>query len=717
MGGRYRLLRPVGSGASAHVYVAEDVRLKRRVALKVLHPALAQDRSFLRRFQMEAQVVAALRHPGIVRVYDWGEEEEDAYLAMELLDGGSLRGLLDTGYRLTVSQAAALGVDVASALAHAHARGLVHRDVKPANLLFDEEGHASVADFGIARALAEASWTEPMGALVGTARYAAPEQLQGSPLDGRADVYALCLVLVECVTGAVPFARDTMLGALMARATQPVPVPEELGPLAPVLRAAGVPGPEDRLTAAELAERIAGAARHLRAPARLPVVGLVVTGTDQPEHTELGQGRRPPEGPGLSVLVDPPVVVDGPALAGVVADPEEDGARPPVPAAPDELEVVPVPVPVEVGPGGGTPPDQVAAGPEQVPEPGSADRPAPPAGPLAPGPVVQGRRSRRRQAKRARRELAERERREARAAKARARPRRWPRRAAALVVVAGASSGGVAAYYYLTLPPPTYSVPSLTGDLPGQAASALGTRHLELVVSGHDWSATTPSGRVLSQFPGRGSRLHAKQVVTVVLSRGPEPVAVPSLATLDLAQARSALVGQRLVLGTVAHVHSMTVPAGSVISWSATGRKVLPGTAVNVVLSAGKPRATVPSSAVGSSYSALASQLAALHLGVHELEQYDSSVAAGLVLSTSPAPGTSQVVGTVVTVDVSLGPHLVTIPSAIVGMSQGAATQYLLKIGLYVSGVQGSPLAAVSGSVPAVGQQVLYGRSIELLAG
>ena len=243
------------------------------------------------------------------------------------------------------------------------------------------------------------------------------------------------------------------------------------------------------------------------------------------------------------------------------------------------------------------------------------------------------------------------------------------------MVVAGASSGGVAAYYYLTLPPPTYSVPSLTGDLPGQAASALGTRHLELVVSGHDWSATTPSGRVLSQFPGRGSRLHAKQVVTVVLSRGPEPVAVPSLATLDLAQARSALVGQRLVLGTVAHVHSMTVPAGSVISWSATGRKVLPGTAVNVVLSAGKPRATVPSSAVGSSYSVLASQLAALHLGVHELEQYDSSVAAGLVLSTSPAPGTSQVVGTVVTVDVSLGPHLVTIPSAIVGMSQGAATQ------------------------------------------
>ncbi|HTW06536.1 MAG TPA: protein kinase, partial [Acidimicrobiales bacterium] len=195
VGGRYRLLRPVGSGGSAHVYVAEDVRLRRRVALKVLHPALAQDRSFQRRFQAEAQTIAGLRHPGIVRVYDWGDDGDDAYLAMELLEGGSLRGLLDTGYRLSPSQVAALGLDIAAALAYAHARGLVHRDIKPANLLFDEESHASVADFGIARALAEASWTEPMGALVGTARYAAPEQLQGVTLDGKADVYALALVL------------------------------------------------------------------------------------------------------------------------------------------------------------------------------------------------------------------------------------------------------------------------------------------------------------------------------------------------------------------------------------------------------------------------------------------------------------------------------------------------------------------------------------------
>ncbi len=293
VGGRYRLLRPIGSGASAHVYVAEDVRLRRSVAVKVLHPALTDDKSFLRRFQAEAQTVAALRHPSIVRVYDWGEDGEQAYLAMELLEGGSLRSLLDTGYRLSVSQVAAVGLDVASALSYAHSRGLVHRDIKPANLLFDEEGHASVADFGIARALAEASWTEPVGAMVGTARYAAPEQLRGLSLDGRADVYALALVLVEAATGSVPFALDTTLGGLIARAGQPIPVPAELGLLAPVLEQAGLAEPDARVSAEELARQISAVARQLRAPARLPLAGLASPGAPKTNaSTPSSLGRR-----------------------------------------------------------------------------------------------------------------------------------------------------------------------------------------------------------------------------------------------------------------------------------------------------------------------------------------------------------------------------------------------------------------------------------------
>src|SRR6202451_1609765 len=179
LGKRYRLLSALGTGASAHVFLAEDVSLQRHVAVKVLHPGLASDAAFLQRFGAEARAVASLNPPHILRVFDWGEDSDGPYLVTEYLGGGSLRDILDRGVRLSHSQAAQLGAEVAQGLAYAHSRGLVHRDIKPANLLFDEEGRVRVADFGVARALAEAAWTEPVGALVGTARYAAPEQLRG----------------------------------------------------------------------------------------------------------------------------------------------------------------------------------------------------------------------------------------------------------------------------------------------------------------------------------------------------------------------------------------------------------------------------------------------------------------------------------------------------------------------------------------------------------
>ena len=185
----------------------------------------------------------------MLRVFDWGEDADGPYLVLEYLGGGSLRDLLDRGVRLSHSQAAQLGTEVAQGLAYAHARGLVHRDIKPANLLFDEEGRVRVADFGVARALAEAAWTEPAGAMVGTARYISPEAAEGKPVDGRADVYSLALVLYEAVTGTVPFVTDTTMGTLMAR----------IG-----ATAAHAPGP---------ARRRAGPGRRPRASARLDAAG------------------------------------------------------------------------------------------------------------------------------------------------------------------------------------------------------------------------------------------------------------------------------------------------------------------------------------------------------------------------------------------------------------------------------------------------------------
>src|SRR4029077_9037450 len=237
LAGRYLLHGAVGTGASGRVYVAEDTRLRRRVAVKVLHAALAEDAAFLRRFRAEAQLAASLHPPHIVTVYDWGEDDVP-FMVLELLEGGSLRSMLDQGETLTVAQTARVGRDVASALEYAHARGILHRDIKPANLLFDEHGIVRVADFGLARALAEASWTEPSGAVFGTARYASPEQALGVQLDARSDLYSLALVIVESVTGRAPFSADTTIGMLTAGTQRSLTAPEEVGPLAPIVERA-----------------------------------------------------------------------------------------------------------------------------------------------------------------------------------------------------------------------------------------------------------------------------------------------------------------------------------------------------------------------------------------------------------------------------------------------------------------------------------------------
>jgi eukaryotic-like serine/threonine-protein kinase len=285
---RYRLLAPIGAGASGRVYVAADVRLRRRVAVKVLHEALADDAGFLRHFRAEAQLAASLHHPNIMGVYDWGEDQVP-FMVLELLPGGSLRGMLDEGMRLTPSQAAYVGEQVADALSYAHARRLVHRDIKPANLLFDEHGTVRVADFGLARALAEASWTEPAGTLVGTARYAAPEQGTGATLDGRADLYALAVVIVEAVTGRVPEVADTPVGTLARRAQASIRAPEEMGALRAVIERAGRSQPGERYPDAEtMGDALSDAANDLPPPGRLTLVGLGSHVAD-PHPTELRQ--------------------------------------------------------------------------------------------------------------------------------------------------------------------------------------------------------------------------------------------------------------------------------------------------------------------------------------------------------------------------------------------------------------------------------------------
>lgn len=270
LGGRYRLIEPVGSGASATVWLADDTSLRRRVAVKVLHRDLANDDAFLKRFHSEALAAAALSNPNIVAVHDWSDDDVP-FLVMEYLGGGSLRSLLDAGSTLSESQTIAIGLDACRGLHYAHRRQLVHRDIKPANLLFGEDRRLRVGDFGLARALADSGLSES-GDLVGTARYASPEQALGERLTDRSDVYSLGLVLIESLTGEPVFSSDTVLSTLTARIDHDVELPEVSPKLESALRAMTVQNPSERQTATQAGMALMEAAQGLPRPKPLPIV-------------------------------------------------------------------------------------------------------------------------------------------------------------------------------------------------------------------------------------------------------------------------------------------------------------------------------------------------------------------------------------------------------------------------------------------------------------
>jgi beta-lactam-binding protein with PASTA domain len=211
--GRYRIVRRLGSGGMANVYLAEDQELGRRVAIKILNDRHAADEQFVERFRREAKNAASLSHPNIVSIYDRGEAEGTYYIAMEYLDGRTLKELIVRNGPAPIRRAIAYAREVLSALRVAHRQGIVHRDIKPHNVLVDSEGRLKVTDFGIARA--GASQMTEVGSIIGTAQYLSPEQARGSTVDHRSDIYSLGIVLYELLTGVAPFSGDTPLEIAM----------------------------------------------------------------------------------------------------------------------------------------------------------------------------------------------------------------------------------------------------------------------------------------------------------------------------------------------------------------------------------------------------------------------------------------------------------------------------------------------------------------------
>jgi len=224
--GRYRVLRRIGSGGMADVWLADDSHLQRRVALKVLHPQFVQDGEFVARFQREAEAAAGLQHPNVVAVFDRGEAEGTPYIAMQYLEGPTLKQLIDRG--LTPEESARLIRQVLEGARFAHRHGVVHRDLKPQNVIVDGEGKATVTDFGIARAgVSEITQT---GSVMGTPHYLSPEQAQGLEVTAVSDLYSIGVMLYEALTGRVPFEGDSAVAVAMKQVSQQPQRPSSINP-------------------------------------------------------------------------------------------------------------------------------------------------------------------------------------------------------------------------------------------------------------------------------------------------------------------------------------------------------------------------------------------------------------------------------------------------------------------------------------------------------
>lgn len=244
--GRYRVTHLIARGGMAQVFRATDLTLNRPVALKVLYPELSVDQNFVERFRREAQAVANLSHPNIVPVFDWGEDEDTYFIVMELVEGTSLAGLLREQRTMSPASAATITAQVAAALAFAHRSGVVHRDVKPGNILITSDNIVKVTDFGIAQAISTEDHLTAAGSVMGTATYFSPEQAEGSLVDGRSDVYSLGVVLFELLAGRPPFVGDSPVAVAGMHVRDAVPSPRQFNP--------GIPSDLEAVTMMALAK-------------------------------------------------------------------------------------------------------------------------------------------------------------------------------------------------------------------------------------------------------------------------------------------------------------------------------------------------------------------------------------------------------------------------------------------------------------------------------
>ena len=305
LSGRYRLESKLGSGGMSTVYLALDEVLDRPVAVKLLHREISEEEDQLERFRREARAAARLSHPNLVGVIDAGEDDGRPYIVFEYIDGRTLKRQIQEQGPLPVDEAVAYGIEIGRGLTAAHARKLVHRDVKPQNVLIDPDGRAKVTDFGIARSLEQKGMTAT-GRVLGTTDYVSPEQAMGEDVDERSDVYSLGVVLYEMLTGEVPFQAETQVGVAMKHVNEPMPDvqakrPEVSAVVASVVDRAATKDPRDRYNTVAEMVRDLEQTLEVEAARRGGTSGEATSVLDSVPKARRRLGRRRP--PWLGILM------------------------------------------------------------------------------------------------------------------------------------------------------------------------------------------------------------------------------------------------------------------------------------------------------------------------------------------------------------------------------------------------------------------------------
>jgi serine/threonine-protein kinase len=599
---RYRLVKSLGSGGMADVYLAHDDILDRDVALKVMSNRYASDEEFVERFKREAQSAAALSHPNIVSIFDRGESEDGTYyIAMEYLPGGTLKNRIVKRGALPARTAAAVALQMAEALRAAHERDVIHRDIKPHNILITGLGDVKVTDFGIARAAASSTMTRT-GHILGTAHYISPEQAMGEPVGPASDLYSLGVVLYEMLTGELPFDAETPLGIAMKHVNGHLRQPKELNPAVPdginaiTLRLLAK-NPEDRYSSdAELIEDLervcAGLDPSGTTTEMMPHAVAATTRLNPPSPPQrIGRNKvrrrraAPPLLALLALLVLAALTWGGYILlqdrqAAQIGVPDLvgmslDGAREKVG---DDFEVE-----VAKSVSGERPVDTILG---QSPSTGKAEK----------GSTIS-------------------------------------------VNVVGTRVS---------------DVPDVVGSGRAEAEQALKDAGFQVEVDERE-SSFDDQNRVMGQDPSGGTRAEVGSGVTITVGTGPSSVPIPRLYGKTPAQAKSVLLGAGLRLGTQNRDYNSDVAEGVIYFQNPSGgENVEPGTAVDVTVSLGPEQVEVPE-VYGLSVAAAQTALSNAGLNSTPIE-VEGDESAGTALATDPGVGAMLDPGSTVSLYYSAGP-------------------------------------------------------------